>query len=208
MFYNSYVMAYLGETSAQSLARLTQTKVIATYTPSKQTIRGTVSTPVSTSKTISVFLKPTTPEQIKTAPIEAPFYQKLREAKTLTPVELLVGGYKAGVYYPSILGSAVYTQKGMGITPEGKTVELTPEGKIVPMGSLREPWYKGVYTWLRTPVETGIQEWLTKDVTLRDISKSVIGEAPPKTPLEEWGGIIKWGVVGLVAIAVISFFKK
>lgn len=124
-------------------------------------------------------------------------FEKEQQLRKITPVQLLVGGFHYGIYYPSILGSMVVTQKGIGITPEGKTIGMKPKDNIFQRG----------YQWLRRDVDTGIQTWLTKDITVRDIYKDVIGQAEPKTFTQEISGIIKWVVLGIVAIVVVKVIK-
>lgn len=117
--------------------------------------------------------------EVRTTPIQAPFYEKDKEP---TPAQLLVGGFYGGKYYPSMLPIA--TGKPL-ISPEGTT----------PTGQLRNG-----NGWLES-----LKGWLTKDITLRDIKEDVLGTY---TWQEKLVGVVPWIAAAIVAVVVLSVIKK
>ena len=112
-------------------------------------------------------------------------FEKEAELRKVTPVQLLVGGFHYGTYYPSMLA----TKEGKSVVlPDGTTAYQEPTSR-----TLRERFYD---------TTTNIKEWLTRDVTLRDISKSVLGEAEPKSMSDKFFGAIPWiaGIVGAIVL--------
>ena len=152
-------------------------------------------------------------KEVRTQPIQAPFYET--QQQQLTPIDLLVGGFKTGTFYPSLIGSQVSSVQP--ITQPTENLKDRALRTLKTAGEIVIKWFPPF-----APIKPALQlrDYLgfpkvTEIKTVQDFytpkESSLLRDLPSKVaelPSQITTGL-KWGTALLVGgIVLILLIKK